>query len=550
MTTVEADLKGPDRETGENIARALWMHEYTPEALPPEIRARISDQKNLGSAFGERIRMRIADLRAAPESFNPDYTKRYAALAAYAGDLTPHQAYAMSNLFGMDSARGYQELPTDKKFTFPEDDRPQFEYQVGWHFFVGNVFDTEGREYGIQLMFWRYSLLPPEMAKEAGLTDIENQIVEVHFAVSSAGKRHYRIRPVVVAGTTGLIDFSTEPYRYSVGKQTLLSQSNDSLFPIRLQAWGIDNHKDVPAEISIDITVDQTKGYVLNGDEGMMPSVGGVGTLYYSVPRLLVDPEKSRLSIDGEELRLASGTFWYDHQWGAGFMPAGSPRSDVLRAAGLIDDKPAVGWDWMEIQFDNDTELALSSIHTKEQKDFIKQTSTTPPGVMTAPAVGSFIKENGEYFPVKAMLKVTEWVQSSVTDGPYLTTRAWYPNRVEVTVETAEVPDACRRFVMVPIVSTGQQGFFAAGAEYSEGAVRIESPDGKRIGSGFLENVSYADACRQNLRLAGIPDTPEMAGIFAKPVITDEEKAAAMAFLMKPENAARIAEELAQSRGL
>eukprot|EP00831_Metopus_contortus_P028628 TRINITY_DN23733_c0_g1_i2.p2 TRINITY_DN23733_c0_g1~~TRINITY_DN23733_c0_g1_i2.p2 ORF type:complete len:283 (+),score=54.97 TRINITY_DN23733_c0_g1_i2:317-1165(+) len=282
----------------------------------------------------------------------------------------------------------------------------------------------------------------------------------------------------------------------------------------------------------------------------MMPSVGWVGTLYYSVPRLLVDPEKSRLSIDGEEFRLASGTFWYDHQWGTGFMPSGSPRSDVLRAAGLIDDKPAVGWDWMEVQFDNDTELTLASIHSKEQKDFIKQTGPTPPGVMTAPAVGSFIKENGEYFPIKAMLKVTEWVQSSVTDGPYLTTRVWYPNRMEVTVETAEVPDACRRFVMIPIVSTGQQGFFAAGAEYSEGAVSIESPDGKRIGSGFLENVSYADACRQNLRLAGIPDTPEMAGIFAKPVITDEMKAAAMAFLMKPENAARLAAELAKSRGL
>ncbi len=302
--------------------------------------------------------------------------------------------------------------------------------------------------------------------------------------------------------------------------------------------------------ISIDITVDQTKGYVLNGDEGMMPSVCGVGKLYYSVPRLLVDPEKSRLSIDGEELQLASGKFWYDHQLGTGFMPAGSPRSDVLRAAGIIDDKPAIGWDWMEVQFDNDTELTLASIHSKEQKDFIKQTGPTPPGVMAAPVVGSFIIENGEYFPIKAMLKVTEWVQSSVTDGQYLTTRAWYPNRVKVTVETVEVPDSCKQFVMIPIVSTGQHGFFSAGAEYSDDAVRIESPAGKRIGAGFLENVSYADAHTQNLQLAGIPDTPEMAVIFAKPVILDELKGAAMAFLMKPENAARLVAELAKSRGL
>lgn len=550
MTTGNAGLKVQGREIAENTARAMWMREYIPEALPPEILQRIGGRKNSSSAFGERMRMRLADLLAAPESFTPDYTKRYTELSRYAGDLTPHQAYAMTNLFGLDSARGYKELPSDKKFSFPDDDRPQFEYQVGWHFFVGNVFDTQGREYGIQLMFWRYALLPPKMAEEAGLTDLENQIVEVHLAVSSAGRRHYRIRPVIVAGTTGLIDFSTEPYRYSIGKHCISSQSKDSLFPLRLQAWGVDNHEEVPAEISIDITVSQTKGYVLNGDEGMLPSCGGVGTLYYSVPNLRVDTNLSRLSIEGEEISLAGGKFWYDNQWGTGFMPSGSPRSEVLRAAGMLEDKPGVGWDWMEVQFDNDTELALSSIHTKEQKEFVMQTGPLPPGIMTAPAVGSFIQQNGSYFPIKAMMKVTDWVQSFVTDGPYLTTRAWYPNRVEIAVETAEVPEGCRRFVMIPIVLTGQHGFFAAGAEYSEGAVRIESPDGKRIGSGFLENVSYADACRQNLRLAGIPDTPENAELFAKPAIPGELKAAAAAFLMKPENAAKLAAELANCRGL
>jgi hypothetical protein len=55
--------------------------------------------------------------------------------------------------------------------------------------------------------------------------------------------------------------------------------------------------------------------------------------------------------------------------------------------------------------------------------------------------------------------------------------------------------------------------------------------------------------CRETLRLAGIPDTPETVGIFAKPVITDEQKAAAMAFLTKPENAARLVAELAKVRG-
>ncbi len=81
----------------------------------------------------------------------------------------------------------------------------------------------------------------------------------------------------------------------------------------------------------------------------MLPSVGGVGTLYYSVLNLRIDPEKIVLTVEVEECRRASCKFWYDQQWAAGFMPSGSPWRDVLRAAGLLEDKRALSWDWMEI---------------------------------------------------------------------------------------------------------------------------------------------------------------------------------------------------------
>ncbi|HJJ50645.1 MAG TPA: ATP-binding protein, partial [Methanocorpusculum sp.] len=126
MTTTDGRYLLHDNQVKENIARALWMREYDPDLIPPEILDRIGDQKNSCSAFGKRMRLRLADLLTTPESFNPDYTARYTTLVKYAEEITAHQAYAMINLLGLDSARGYQELPTDKKYIFPEDDRPQF----------------------------------------------------------------------------------------------------------------------------------------------------------------------------------------------------------------------------------------------------------------------------------------------------------------------------------------------------------------------------------------------------------------------------------------
>ncbi|MHB1391129.1 MAG: hypothetical protein ACYCXF_07865 [Thermoleophilia bacterium] len=70
---------------------------------------------------------------------------------------------------------------------------------------------------------------------------------------------------------------------------------------------------------------------------------------------------------------------------------------------------------------------------------------------------------------------------------------------------------------MVPIVRTGQSGFFASGAEYSEGAVYLEDGQGRRIGRGIAESVSYANTAANMFRLAGLPDTPETLEQFKRP---------------------------------
>lgn len=166
-----------------------------------------------------------------------------------------------------------------------------------------------------------------------------------------------------------------------------------------------------------------------------------------------------------------------------------------------------------------------------------------------AAAAGVFIRQNGAYGPVTGSIQVEEWIKSTVHYSPYIATGTWYPNRVKVIMD----PGSAVRypeFYLVPIVATGQQGFFAHGAQYSEGAVYLETAEGVKIGRGFLESTGYAQPNTQVLKLSGMPADDEMLELLNRPALSTEQTEACGAFLLEPANAARLEEELAQCKGL
>jgi len=310
----------------------------------------------------------------------------------------------------------------------------------------------------------------------------------------------------------------------------------------------MDETEATPVEIEFDLTLEQTKPYFLNGDHGLAPSCGGVGTLYYSVPNLQIDSTASWLRVGDKQETLKGGKLWYDNQYGT----FGNPRSDVLRAMKIQQPSAPAGWDWMAIQFDDNTEIALSALHTEGNIGFYEQTGPNMPGVMTTKAHGSFIKESGKTVKLSnAQIQVVEWIKSTVSYGEYIKSHTWYPNRVEVTLDnTADVPENRRRFNLIPIVNNGQQGFFARGEQYSEGAVYIEATSGERIGRGFLESVGYADGRKQKLLLMEIPQTDKMLQLLEPMQPTEALKEQCYQFLLNPEEAKDLVEALGKCKGL
>ncbi len=529
-----------DEMTMDNVARVLWNREFDPDKIPKNVLESLSSEKNSPKMFAKRMKYRLEDMIKNPDSFTPSYKKRYEIFIENCQTLNPLEAYAMTHLLGLDSSRGYDKIPDNADLRFPEDHAPQLRYQVGWHFFVGNCRGDNGKEYGILYLMYRYCLLPPDIARHYGLSDVENQIYEFQLAVAESGSRHYQAKPIAVAGTTGLAQFENEPFNYMLGKNTVKSTGNHRLFPLRLNGWGVNLEED-PVELEVDMTLTSNKEFLLQGNKGCLPCCCGIGTLYYSATNLTLDGAKSILKINGETINLTEGKFWFDHQWGNSLEPLGNSNCEIVRAAGNMSETHTRGWDWFMIQFNGDREITVAAPHTDTNIEFYGQTGITPPGVMEVMVTGKYIDENGSFDDITGTLTVDKWVKSEKSSDPkdYWITHTWYPNRWGFKFNE-NVPEDIRNFKMTPIVESGQSGFNASGAQYSEGGVVIRDPNEKIIGKGFAESVYYADVIPNMLHLAGLPVTDDMVKLVSKPSASAFLKIKSLIKLAKPSNRAKL----------
>ena len=469
----------------------------------------------MSTDYATRMRARLNDLLSNPDSFTPDYTERYQLLLSHCDDLTAHSAYAMTLLLGKDSSRGYRELPEHPTFDFPAAHIPDLECQVGWHFFVGTAVGSDGLHYGIQFMLWTYALLPGPLRDSLGIDAIENQVMEVHVAVSREGDRHYRGAPVVIADD---IDVQADPFCFRAGDNVAESLQEGAFVPLRIRGSAADGSTSPGTDVSVDLTFDSGKPPFLQGKQGAAPSVGGVGTLYYSIPRLTLAPRGSRVRIGEETVELVSGEFWFDHQWGTGFMPNGNPRQEDVRAMSDLPTPGPGGWDWFMMQFEGDVQLTLAAIHDNEHKAKFYDQTGDKPGVMSVPVNGKWIDESGIAHEVSGKMQVTDWVRAERSPDPstYPVSHVWYPNHWVFDMD-GDAPDIMRHFELTPIVDGGQAGYFAPGMQYSEGAVVITGPSGA-IGRGFAESVGYVTKRDAILAIAGVAGDTALEKTFDAPI--------------------------------
>ena len=482
------------------------------------------------AAYGKRMQYWLRDLIANPYTFLPDHSELYKTLLEHAEALTPLQALAMSMLLGGDGTRGYPDMPDTAELEFPGVNAFQATSQYGWYYYAGTLTGADGVDYGVLCMFYNNALLPTGLAHHFGLSDLQNQIVDVQLAISvGGGGKYYQADPVVAVGTSDVIRTS-DALCLAVERGSAESLEKGSVFPLRVQAHGVDLAGAVPVPIAVDLVFSGGRSYLLQGYDGAEPLVGGIGTRYYSIPGLALDPKASSITIGGERIAAAKGTFWMDHQWGTG----GGSRHEALRAASL-ENTSVPGWDFFWMNFDGPYSMTLNSLHTTANLPFINQTGPTPPPKMTAAVVGKYMDPFGTAFNVSGQLTVTDWRKTDHSPNPakYANPGTWVPHGWSFALEEKVVPERLRSFTAVPLNDTAQALFFASGHQYVEAPTRLLDAEGHMVGTGFSEAVGYPDNVPNILTLAGVPVTPEILALIAKSnLITPEMKIAAYFYLL------------------
>jgi len=250
-------------------------------------------------------------------------------LASCRGAAPPERSgtIAVAEALGGASLEGFARAEGPRSLVFPADHGSHPEFRTEWWYQTGNLATANGRRFGYELTFFRTALAAAPPARTSALA--AHQVWMAHLAVTDVADSAFHAFERFARGAAGLAGATTAPLRLWVDDWQILA-AGDDLLPLRLTARAGD--------VAIDLTLDPGKPIVLHGDGGFSRKTANAesASFYYSVTRA---PTRGRIAIGPDEHEL-SGVSWIDHEW----------STSVL-------SQRLVGWDWLALQLDDDTEL-------------------------------------------------------------------------------------------------------------------------------------------------------------------------------------------------
>lgn len=256
-------------------------------------------------------------------------------------------------------AAQYRTAVPGYRFEFPRDyfNHPMF--QTEWWYYTGNLKSANGHRYGFELTFFRQAV-SRDPARSA-TWDVRD-IYLAHLALSDLDGRHfYHVQRVNRAGP-GIAGVSESSARIWNGNWQVQWQGFDQ----ELQA--------IAPQFQLHLALHPEKPPVIHGEKGVSQKSAGAGhaSYYFSLTRLAA---LGNLEVNGETLKVA-GLAWMDHEF---FTHQLEPNQ--------------VGWDWLSMQFEDNTELMLFRIRRKDGSldPFSSGTYVDPQGKSTHLRANDFV---------------------------------------------------------------------------------------------------------------------------------------------------------------
>lgn len=213
----------------------------------------------------------------------------------------------------------YPAVAPGTALVFPRDHGAHPDFRTEWWYITGWVRDAAGRDFGIQITFFRNR---PGVQETNASRFAPTQLLFAHAAIADA--KHGRLRHDQRAARAGFG----------------LAEASLPTTDVRIDDWSLVLEGDryrariVARDFSFDFTFAATQPILLQG-EGGISRKGPRPTeasFYYSRPHLVVEGD---VAVDGKRSAVR-GSAWLDHEWSSQYLAT-----------------EAMGWDWIGLNLDD-----------------------------------------------------------------------------------------------------------------------------------------------------------------------------------------------------
>ena len=336
----------------------------------------------------------------------------------------------MATILGEPSEGEFLMANAVRPFVFPRDHGAHPRFRQEWWYLTAALEDrSTGEEYGVQFTLFRRALAAdagegPWRAAQAFLG---------HFALTDVERERHVEAERFARGHPRLAGVRTTPFAAWIEGWRLESMGA-STWPMRLQAS--------TEAFGVDLVLRATRPPVPQGDRGLSMKGPGVGSYYYSVPRLAIE---GTLRIGDREVE-ARGLGWFDREWSTSALGADQ-----------------IGWDWFALQLDDGRSLMAYQIRRRDgdRGAYDQGVLVSAEGGVRTLGIADF-----SFSPERV------WRDDAGTRWPV----RW---RVSVGDELFVVDAAIEDQVMDTSI------------RYWEGLVRVSDPMARDLGRGYMELTGY-----------------------------------------------------------
>jgi len=229
-------------------------------------------------------------------------------------------------------AAQYRTAVPGYRFEFPRDYFNHPDFQTEWWYYTGNLKSASGHRYGFELTFFREAL--NRNPAQSATWDVKDLYL-AHLALSDLdGRKFYHAERINRAGP-GIAGVSQSSARIWNGNWQVQWDGREE----KLQA--------IDSRFQLHVTLHPEKPPVINGENSVSQKSEGAGhaSYYFSLTRLAAS---GKLQLGGETIGV-TGLAWMDHEFFTHQLESNQ-----------------IGWDWLSLQLEDNTELILFRIRRKD----------------------------------------------------------------------------------------------------------------------------------------------------------------------------------------